>query len=167
MKTLNWNELTSEQRNAECSRFMPASDVNPIRQWWLTFDGQWYQRLPLKEQTRDAAEKWLASAKESKVTWDYIFEALHFPWSFRNRVAVKEQTWHVRYSDTPGGAWELVEQMNQQGWTFSLSINNNGVDACFVQQIPHFREHRVLRGPFSEAVAIIFLRANGVNLLVA
>jgi hypothetical protein len=155
--SIKWNESTPEQRNAACAQFMPPSEVNPIVSWWLYCDGKaGYQ---LRVLTKQEAEDGLRMIKASPETWA---DCTGFPEPYRAGAEIREIHRHVRYSDTPGGAWMLIEQLNVKGWTASIVQipNNCGIT---LQRVGNPAVHTA--GTFCEAAAMAFLKANGVVIL--
>lgn len=152
---LEWSKATNIERNAACAAFMPASEINPIRSYYLTKEGKLWQRLAVKNLAE--AKQWLAFAKGNFTRWEKIMPEM--TWTDRNLVDVAEDTHHVRYSDTPGGAWMLIEELASKGWTVSVVTTGHSSGVSAILKSAH---HHVI-GKMEEAVAECFLKANGVD----
>lgn len=118
---ISYDAATPEERNAACAAYMPASDVNPIRSWWVTLDGVLWSRLAVR--SKDEADSWLRIASMSRHNWERVMT--EWPWSLRSSVGVAEHHHHVRYTDTPGGAWDLLEQMVSESWEVAVTCTGS------------------------------------------
>lgn len=156
---LVWKDLTPDQRNEACARFMPASDVNPMRNWWLYADGKWGYPLSVKNQQE--ADQALALLTKDDATW---VEYTNYPAKYRASAEVREVQHHVRYSNTPGGAWMLVQQLCADGW--SVAIDTDAKDTQVIASRGG-RQHHLSHQSFDEAMAIVFLRAHDVQVDLA
>jgi hypothetical protein len=152
---LEWSKATTEARNAACAAFLPASDTNPMRTFYLKAYGKIKNRL-LVENLK-AAEAWLHAAKASKTNWEKLMPEML--WAERGILEVAEEIYHLRYSDTPGGAWMLIEHLTSKGWTVSVTTTQESSGVSAILGVQH---HHVL-GKMSEAVAECFLKVNGVD----
>jgi hypothetical protein len=148
----SWIKLSAEERDALCAKYMPASVVNPLRQWWLTLEGKYWCRLMVENE--EEASRWLAKANESKQNWDKLIE--DWPWVLREEVGIKEQTWHVRYSTTPGGAWDLLEDLKKKGWTVQIILTPERISLSIIKDVQHIR----LGNTLSEPAAFLYLLAH-------
>ncbi len=151
-----WQNLTPAQRNEQCARYMPPSEINPIRTWWLTFDGGLLAQLALEKPTIEAANAWLDYAKSNKTKWKRLIEEV--PFSLKDSVSVIEVKRFARYTDTPGGAWMLAEELIAKAWRIAIEIHGETV----LVMAKNERFEHVFDGklPFCEAMGLIFLGVN-------
>lgn len=116
MSSFQFETASVEERNAKCAEFMPASDINPICGYYLTWRGKMWQRLAVK--SIDEAQSWLNIAKLNKHNWNQLLP--EHPWHLRSEIGVSEFHHRVRYSDTPAGAWMLIEELDRRGFSVLL-----------------------------------------------
>jgi len=134
---------------------MPPSEINPLRSYYLTKDGKLWQRLAVH--TLYEAKKWLEFAKSKITYWEKLMPELE--WKRRSIVGVTEHLYHVRYSDTPGGAWNLIEELTAKDWTVSVTATAQSTTVSAIRGDHH--HHGI--GKMSEATAECFLKANGID----
>lgn len=122
MTLLEWSALTPEQRDELVAKYMPPSDVNPIKDVWLTFDGKLWRRTLCK--TEEEAHEMLAHAKKGRAIWDKIFGD-EMPWILREKVSAVIRAAHLRYSETPAGAWDALEHLLSLGCGVAVLLNGS------------------------------------------
>lgn len=169
---MNWHEATLAQRNAACAQFMPKSGINPLRRYDLVYtlpdvDGITIGQIPLQQPTMEAATKWLEMAKSSRSRWAELVgedsKSGGCPWTLRDHVTLVESTWHYRYTDTPGGAWTLVEQLVSEAYDVTVRsyCRATSVSIAPTSQGRFFLE---LPRPMPEVVAVAFLMFKGIEI---
>jgi len=175
---MNWHKSTAQERNAACGALMPKSATNPLSRWGLAYNGKPFGQIPLPIPNRDNAEAWLNTAKSSKKRWSELVGETFpggCPWVLRHDVGVIEVTWHVRYSDTPGGAWMLVEQLVGDGFAVTVrsSVRATTVAIDKYPPRPIDMDGKVHPGggfflelprPMPEVVAAAFLMFKGIDI---
>jgi hypothetical protein len=112
---LDWLKASTAERNALCAQFLPPSQTNPLRSWHLAVGEKVNGRLAVKDLAEAAT--WLRIATCSKRNWRRV---AGLPDEQREHARVHEEVHHVRYTDTPAGAWMLMEHMHAQGWTITV-----------------------------------------------
>jgi hypothetical protein len=172
---MDWHNSTVAQRNAACAQFMPKSSVNPIRQFDLVYkipevDAVVMGTIPLQKPTIEAATAWLKEAKSSPFKWAAMVgekpSSGGVSWKLREYVSVQERTWHVRYSDTPGGAWNLVEKLVVEGYAVTVRSSTRATSVA-IDQYPTTRQTGFfleLPRPMPEIVAAAFLMFKGIEI---
>ncbi len=154
-KQFNWLAATPEQRDAACAAFMPQSDVNPLKSWALYLDGKY--AYDVRALNLESAQKSLASAL--KLTPKKWTELTRFPASLRATAEIRENHHHVRYSDTPGGAWMLIEDLNKHGWTVEIKSRPSSITVVFT--LGGIRKE-ASGTSMSEVIAQCYLNAHGI-----
>lgn len=106
--TTEWADMTAFQRNWLIGEMMKAE---PLRAYYLRRDGRNIGQLEVKDEGE--AKSWLNIANMSLTNWVKLMPEV--PYECRAEVAIHVETWHMRYSDTPGGGWEVVEWLRKRG----------------------------------------------------
>jgi hypothetical protein len=101
----------------------------------------------LGSMSMEDAEAWLASAKKSKAEWTR--RGVDLDWLLRDEITLFEQRWHLRYSETPGGGWCVIEAMIKAG--FAVQISGN--DARWKVTVMKGAEAICMRAPTMEDAA--------------
>lgn len=110
-----WQDMSAWQRNWLIGSLMKAE---PMRAFYLRWQGKDFAQL----RTKDAAdaERWLRIAKGGELQWKTLVDEV--PWTAREEVTIHVDEWHVRYSDTPGGGWIVIEWLRLRGAVNVASI---------------------------------------------
>lgn len=172
---LNWKATTPEHRNNACACFMPPSDCNQILSWHLHIGKQ--DMGPLTVQTKNEADAWLSIRQSSREHFERSFGKF-CPWDQRLDCQIVEHRRSLRYSDTPGGAWTLMEELKRQGHMIAIAAR---AGATFISA-ERYNEAKpvIIRSgeqiepkivafegsePFSELAAMLFLTVNGCQII--
>lgn len=124
-----WADLTGDARNTLIGERLGAQ---PLRNIWLQWtikgaDGSVIGRRNLGQlgsMSMADAEQWLADAKKSKAEWTR--RGVQLDWLLRDEITLFEQRWHLRYSDTPGGGWRVVEAIHKAGYSVQIATCRGG-----------------------------------------
>jgi hypothetical protein len=116
-----WNELSPQERNALVGDTL---GFKPVTQCWFGCDGQNLIRTAWSEEQRGAAESLCRMVQlhdklwtESLADWPSIKPEM------RGRLEVIVERWHIRYSDTPGGGWTVIEWLRARGQVQIRSVD--------------------------------------------
>lgn len=154
-----WDSSSPEQRNALCASYMPQGDLNPIRSWHVQAGGQ---LIRLAVQSLAEAEAWLRVATASPRNWERVAE---LPEACRLTARIVEHQRHLRYTDTPAGAWALLEQLMEEGWLVNLRAQKGTLTALTVKRGEEY--HQYPGQDMAELVGKAFLVLHGVELLAS
>lgn len=130
-----WETMTPGERNWTIGELLGAS---PMRQFWLMWNwtfqktdgGTLTGRKNLGGLACDSlteAEDWLEEAKNTKTAWKRKFPEKTSPiFDEREQVEIHEQVWHIRYSETPGGGWDVIEFLKPKTDHIMISTMSDG-----------------------------------------
>lgn len=122
----DWDASTPPERNMFVLSTLPAESPNlPLHAWYLQYNGMSMKSLLVPN--REEADS--VCARINKLTYEELKQLLPLPGI---RVAlgkfnVHEETWAMRYSDTEGGAWAVVEQLHKRGFRISMVWDTQGM----------------------------------------
>lgn len=106
-----WSDMNPAQRNHWLGELIGAP---PQSQCFLAVDGKPVLATPYAEKDRMKVDAALAVLKGSDASWaEFRAANTQSEEAWREKLEVHIERWHLRYSDTPGGAWELVEWLRQ------------------------------------------------------
>lgn len=177
--TFDFKNSTPAQRNEACARFLPPSDVNPIRSWHLQFvlparpeQGQpepvTHDAGQLMVKSRDEALAWLKKLGSSRKAWKRA--GIPLPWSYSHLAQIAEDERHVNYTNTPGGAWMLIEHLKAQSYSIVIGVQE-GITRVSATKVNHLAIEQaptvgfIGAEPFHELIGMLFLKLNGVELV--
>lgn len=115
---MGWDEMTAPERNNYIGDLIKAP---PLTQLYLALDGKMLWLTPKQEKDLVEFSGWVADWQRTKKAWKQWQKTsgeLLDDW--RGRITVQVQRWHIRYSDTPGGGWDVVEAIGKLGWQVKL-----------------------------------------------
>ena len=121
-----WAELTPERRNTLIGELLGAT---PLQTVWLVWepkkeDGSVLGRKHLGQlgsMPMENAHEWLAAAKTSQAEWTR--RGMEISYLLRDEVVLSEHRWHLRYSETPGGGWDVIEKLTRSGYTVQVQVS--------------------------------------------
>lgn len=160
-----WDELTADQRNTKVGEMLQAE---PMRQTWLVRTTSEGKRITLGglHLSRDEAEIWLEHAKQSPLNWREKMGAEQ-PFAFAPQVAVEEVVWHIRYSDTPGGGWIVVEAMHAAGFAVVVQTTKSGWKVTCDDGNPNHGRSSEVAATMAEAACKLALRRLRPNVRIS
>lgn len=127
-----WALLPATQRNLIIAKLIGAKLLS---QFYLYIDGKEYSPLPHQAHEREQAEGLAAYARGEG--WAE-FSARHgLRDEYRESVEARLIEWPLRYSDTPGGGWDVVEAMRAQGWHIEVASTGDGWMITIDDNNPH------------------------------
>lgn len=107
-----WSDMNAAQRNHWLGELIGAT---PQSQCFLAVDGKPVLATPYAEKDRMKVDAALAVLKGSDASWaEFRAANTQSEDAWREKLEVHIARWHLRYSDTPGGAWELVEWLRRE-----------------------------------------------------
>ena len=106
-----WSDMNAAQRNHWLGELIGAT---PQSQCFLAVDGKRVLATPYAEKDRMKVDAALAVLKGSDASWaEFRAANSQSEEAWREKLQVHIERWHLRYSDTPGGAWELVDWLKR------------------------------------------------------
>lgn len=108
-----WSELTATERN-DLIGF--SIGFKPATQCWFGCGGKKLIRTAWSEEQKSAAEALCRMVQQHDQIWtESLADWPSVKPEMRGRLEVIVERWHIRYSDTPGGGWEVVEWLRTRG----------------------------------------------------
>lgn len=107
-----WSDMNAAQRNHMVGDLIGGKMSS---QCYLAVDGKRVLITPYSEEDRAKVELTLNVLRSSDETWAEFKagnSAATDDW--RAKLVVDVERWHWRYSDTPGGAWAVVEWLHSE-----------------------------------------------------
>lgn len=112
-----WRSLPANHRNNIIGMLIGSL---PLTQYWLCVGGARFSPTPY---TAADKEKALGMAKFARGNgWEEFAARNNFPTEWRDTVQLELEAWHLRYSDTPGGGWNVIEAIRNEG--FSVTVQS-------------------------------------------
>lgn len=103
------------------------------------------------------AVAWLEEARGCEELWRQRFDG-SVPFLFAEEVEATEQIWHIRYSDTPGGGWNVIEAMKSAGFSMVISSVKDGWRVTCDDGNPHHGNSSEIAPTMAEAACKLALR---------
>jgi len=142
-----WATLPTTERNSLIAKLIGAKLLS---QFYLYIDGKEYSPMPHQSHDREKAEGLAAYVKGE--CWAEFAAERGLKDEWRESVEAKLIEWPLRYSDTPGGGWVVVEAMRDQGWDIKIESTGDGWMITVDENNPH--HGRVIEhGPTMQAAA--------------
>lgn len=122
---MQWEEMNAEQRNNLVGKLIEAK---PLSQLWVGWRGIQKLQLPA---TNDEIQKYRDALEELQkidIKWN-PFIAKHHPTIMhfmRGQLEIIDEQWYMRYSDTPGGGWAVIEALRAKGARIVIESEING-----------------------------------------
>ena len=108
-----WPSLTATERNHLVGETL---GMEPLTQCWLGVDGKMLLRTAWDEKQKGEAAAMARMINTYDQLWsDSLADYPSLKPEMRGKLAVIVDRWHLRYSDTPGGGWEVVEWLRKRG----------------------------------------------------
>lgn len=127
-----WQALDATQRNMLIGETL---GFKAITQCWIAHNGQRLLQTRWDAEQRKEAEAMCRMMQDYDQLWkDSLVEYPSLKPEMRGKLKVVIERWHIRYSDTPGGGWDVVEWLRergaiavesmQTGWAVYLRLKN-------------------------------------------
>lgn len=127
-----WALLPATERNLTIAKLIGAKLLS---QFYLYIDGKEYSPMPHQAHEREKAEGLAAYAKGEGWAEFSAQRGLKDEW--RESVEARLIEWPLRYSDTPGGGWDVIEAMRAQGWDIEVASTGDGWMVTIDDNNPH------------------------------
>ncbi len=123
-----WAAMNPEQRNHLIGEMIKAK---PLTQCFFAVDGRRVGITPYEEEKRADAEALLKHFTSNDDHWaDFKKKISGAEDSWRGKITVDVERHHLRYYDTPGGAWCVVEWLIEQGFNVTLDCDDTAITAA-------------------------------------
>lgn len=140
-----WATLSVRERDDIIGNLIKAE---PIKSYNLYVGGKYFSGLMVR--SHEEAEK-LAEAGRLR-HWKELAKKHGWPDEWRSTLEARTHTNHLRYNETPGGAWFVIEAMREQGWDIEIASTGDGWMITVDDNNPH--HGRIIEhGPTMQAAA--------------
>ncbi len=126
-----WSDMSAAQRNHWLGELIGAA---PQSQCYLAVDGKPVLATPYAEKDRMRVDAALALLKNSDEAWaEFRAANSQSADEWRAKLEVHIERWHLRYSDTPAGAWDLVNWLIEEyaAGVVTVQVQVEGVVVSF------------------------------------
>jgi hypothetical protein len=117
-----WIDLTPAQRNNRIGELIQAK---PLAQLYLAVDGKFFSWHHLEvdriEELRTWVTEWQSTEREFK-KWIKSAPSIREEW--RGKITVEVDHWHIRYSETAGGGWDVILALRAKG--VGIQVSSSG-----------------------------------------
>lgn len=113
-----WDQMDTQERNTTLGKML---GTDPFRQVFALRDGE--RVLNTAYQSIKDLEDNLDWFNEDKARWKRFTSKRDLPslkGAKREDLVAREHVWWPRYSDTPGGAWMVIEALAPRGWRWTV-----------------------------------------------
>lgn len=115
-----WADLSVSQRNNIVGNLI-GGDV--IKRPYMARDGKylWYCQITAEEAQERG--KWLTEQQATEQAWARFRKDFdnRITADDRGKITIEIEEHHLRYSDTPGGGWMVIEAMRKAGYAIQVS----------------------------------------------
>lgn len=160
----SWTELSAGQRNNIIGELIGGEPIRRVEIVWKADDGKTFVLGSLPCMPIEKAKEWLDHARQSRENWEVKFDGLNHPFCLADQVHVREDVWHIRYSDTPGGGWFVVRALQSAGFSINISSVTTGWRVSCDDENPHHGTSAEVAETMEEAVCKLALRRLPHNL---
>lgn len=155
-----WADLGVTARNTLIGNLIGG---NVIRRPYMARDGKFLWYCPITAEEAVERSKWLAEQQATEQTWKRFRKDFddRITAEDRGRITIEIQEHHLRYSDTPGGGWMVIEWLRGQGWEHSASVAvasvKDGWQVTFDDGNPHHGRRIVVSETMEDAACQVAL----------
>jgi hypothetical protein len=126
-----WADLTTAQRNNLIGNLIGA---DPIRRPYMARDGKYLWYCPITAEEADERSKWLAEQQATEESWKQFRKDFddRITAEDRGKITIEIEEHHIRYSDTPGGGWMVIEAVRKAGYAVQIASTGKGWKAMTI-----------------------------------
>lgn len=137
--------------------------LEPITQCWIGCDGRKLLRTCWDEHQQAQAEAMARMINTYDKIWeDTLADCPSIKPEMRGKLVVIVDRWHLRYSDTPGGGWEVCEWLRRFGHVRVESVHDQW-QVSFDDGHPHHGRCSEYAPTMAEAACLVALRFSAAN----
>jgi hypothetical protein len=155
-----WADLSTAKRNNLIGKLING---NVILRPYMARDGKYLWYCPITADEAVERGKWLAEQQATEKSWDRFLEDFDkriMP-EDRGKITIQIEEQHLRYSDTPGGGWMVIEWLRGQGWEHAASVSvasvKDGWQVTFDDGNPHHGRRIVISETMEDAACQVAL----------
>lgn len=124
-----WSDMNAVQRNHLIGELIGAKQAS---QCYLAVDGQRVLVTPYAEAEIGKVDALLVALRASDDMWENFLRAnSHAAPDWREKLTVDVERWHIAYSNTPGGAWFVVEWLREQGFEVTIDVFGKNAESPY------------------------------------
>ena len=114
-----WADLTTTQRNNLVGNII---DGNVIRRPYMARDGKYLWYCPITAEEAGERGKWLLEQQATEESWKRFRKDFdkRITAEDRGKITIEIEEHHLRYSDTPGGGWMVIEAIRKAGYAIQI-----------------------------------------------
>lgn len=154
--SLPWSGLTPRQKNNRIGELIGAEPMGTV---FLARNGErlWETRYTLAEldEMQAGIAKWQSTAAEWR---KFLKAAPTLDPSWRGEISLVVWKCHIRYAETPGGGWAVVEALRKRGFLITATTSLAGWHIAARRNGDVFG-HSAEAGEMHEAACLLALKA--------
>lgn len=132
--------------------------MEPLTQCWIGCDGKKLVWTRWEEKQKSEAEAMARMIDDNDTLWaESLAEFPSLKPEMRGKLVVIVERWHMRYSDTPAGGWEVIEWLRGRGEVTVQSVADQW-RVIFDDGHPHHGRLSLAAPTMAEAACLIALR---------
>lgn len=119
-----WDVMAPGVRNRVIASIL---GLELLGQWYIHCDGKPWLATPYSREQKKEAEK-LFKRAGTKRGWKVFTQAHGLPETSKFedwKLTLELVEWPLRYSDTPGGGWEVIETLRKKGFEINIRTVHN------------------------------------------
>ncbi len=161
----DWAEMSANQRNTLIGELISGE---ALRTPYLAKSGGYLWDLRITDV--EAYAKFLAEFQSTAAKWRRFLKNLNderITEEDRGLLTVEIYSYHIRYSDTPGGGWMVVEAMRRAGIHIVIEATTAGWRVTADDLNPHHGRRSVESATMQDAVcqvALLVMPKGGGNV---
>ena len=106
-----WETANANERNQFIGDLIGAE---PLSQYYITYKGKHMAPMPYSGADKEKAEELFAFCTGEG--WNEFCKDRGILKTDKALVGLELFRWHMRYSDTPGGGWDVIEAIRKRGF---------------------------------------------------
>ena len=155
-----WSEMNAAQRNHLVGSLIGAKMFS---QCYLAVDGKRVKVTPYTEDQRGQVDILLNVLRSSDETWaEFKASDSAATDEWRAKLEIDVERWHARYSDTPAGAWMVVEWLRTQEGAVEIDVGKRSGESPYSVWCG---ENVASAKSFPEAVCVLLLKLKAPEAL--
>lgn len=149
-----WTELTPTERN---DLIGDSLGFTPTTQCFIGYCGEKLCSTIYTEKQLAEANEQLRKMQTAELWPIFKKKFTCFSPEMRGHLEIIVDRWHIRYSDTPGGGWCVVEWLNAKGDVDVLSEGKGQWRVVFDDRNPHHGKISIQAPTMAEAACLVSL----------
>ncbi len=102
--------------------------AEPMRRPYIARSGTFMWYCGIAENEIEIKQAWIAEVQDTVEGWTRFLVNFdkRITLSDRGTLSIEIEEHHLRYSDTPGGAWRVIEAIREAGYSVQISSLKTG-----------------------------------------